>query len=493
MAQGTRLALSVSMRCAPPDRHARLLCAWGGVLGCLALLAGCFGEASPADREKSPSAVGPDRRGDAAATSGADAAVRSQHDAAGPSPTGLDAGAVDGRGDGSAVPGRDAGESADAAVSKLVHPGILNSARELAFIKTQVEAKREPWKSAFDALLRSPYGATSYKARPFRLVECGSYNKPNVGCTPFVEDGAAVYAHALLWSITRDRKHADKAIEILDAWSAVYEGNTESNARLTVAWAAPWYANGAEILRYSDAGLSEASILRFSDMLKKMLPYVQDNERPENNWIQARIEAQMAIAVFLDDPAELAAAVQRFTFWLPIYIYQESDGATPVNPPGRTTAQTASLWKGQAASTSYVDGLAMETCRDLGHLGLGVGSMLYAAETAWQQGIDLFTPHQKRLSDFLELHGSWTTGAVSVPASICGGVVRVRQADSVGIAPPEGGGRHAWEIAYGHLHDRLGAALPYTLAMIRDERPSGGAMWVSKWETLTHANRPPAQ
>ena len=30
------------------------------------------------------------------------------------------------------------------------------------------------------------------------------------------------YTHALLWYITEDVRHARKAAEILDAWSAVY-------------------------------------------------------------------------------------------------------------------------------------------------------------------------------------------------------------------------------------------------------------------------------
>jgi hypothetical protein len=143
-----------------------------------------------------------------------------------------------------------------------------------------------------------------------------------------------------------------------------------------------------------------------------------------------------------------------------------------------------------AELASFVDGLAMETWRDLGHLGLGFNSMMYAAEAACQQGIDLFTPNKKRFSDFMELHGSWTTGTVKVPTNICAGVVKVAQADKAGIQPPRGGGNKAWEVAYSQLHDRLGMSLPFTQRMIRSGRPTGGGKWVSKWETLTHAVGP---
>ncbi len=86
------------------------------------------------------------------------------------------------------------------ATTRLVHPGILNSSAEVASIKAHVEAKHEPWLSAFTSLEKSSYGSLAYRARPLAVVECGSYNVPNVGCNEIVDDGMAAYAHALLWS-----------------------------------------------------------------------------------------------------------------------------------------------------------------------------------------------------------------------------------------------------------------------------------------------------
>jgi hypothetical protein len=336
--------------------------------------------------------------------------------------------------------------------TKLVHPGILSTAAELAAVAEHLAAQESPWTEALQALKDSAYASLDYVPTPYALVECGSYNDPNVGCTEQVEDGMAAYTHALLWYLEREQSHADKAIEIIDAWSWTYQENTESNARLVVAWATPWFANGAELLRYSDAGWSEQGIRQFSAMLETMLPYVAvvegREEKPENNWMQSRIEAHLSIAVFLDDPEMLATALERWSFWLPYYIYRESDGATPLELPERTLEQTLAVWD----SASYVDGLSLETCRDLGHLGLGFSSMIYAAETAWHQGVDVFAPNQERLADFMELHGAWMTGSESVPGDICGGVVKPAQNDAEGISPPDGGGRKVWELAYQQLH-----------------------------------------
>jgi hypothetical protein len=131
----------------------------------------------------------------------------------------------------------------------------------------------------------------------------------------------------------------------------------------------------------------------------------------------------------------------------------------------------------------------METCRDLGHLNLGFSSMIYAAEIAWRQGIDLFSIEKKRLTDFMELHGSWMTGDVQVPADVGDGKVKAKLADSVGIQSLKGGGQTGWEIAYNHLHDRLNIELPYSLKMINKTRPTEVGKWVKKAETLTHGNR----
>ncbi len=357
--------------------------------------------------------------------------------------------------------------SAQSTAQNLWHPGILHSGDEIAFVKAQIAAGKQPWKTAFDRLKSDQSASLSYRATPFRSVDCGYYNQPNNGCNQMRNDGLAAYTQALLFVLTDDIRHADKAISIMDAWASTYQQNTDRNARLIVGWSAPYWANAGELLRaYPNSGWREADLKKFTEMLDKFLPYVKAPDTRINNWMQSRIEATMAIAVFKDDKAELNAAIARWNEYLPIYIWQASDG------------------KGK------IDGTTHETCRDLGHLNLGFGSMMYAAETAWKQGVDLFKPNIKRLTDFMELHAGWMTGSKAVPQNICGGRVRNRESDAVGISPPRGGGQKAWEIAYNHLNQRLGIPLPYTRQMILAQRPSGPALWVFKYETLMFAERP---
>ena len=384
-----------------------------------------------------------------------------------------------------------------ATAQEFNHPGILNTKSQLDFIKQQLSAGKEPWKSAYNALLGSNYAKLTYKQVPYDSVMCGSYNKPNIGCNQIVDDGIAAYTMALLWYFTGNTQYANKSIQIMNDWAKTYKTNPleYSNSRLVVSWAAPWYTNAAEIIKHTYNGWSSTDIEKFTGMLDKFLPYTLDETMPGNNWILSAIEAHMAIAIFKDDRVEFNKAVNRWKYRIRTYIYQTSDtnnGKPLLNTyQNWTVSRMESVWRDdRATNTAYIEGLGMETCRDLGHLGLGVNSALYAAESAWNQGVDLFSIEQKRLTDFLELHNSWISGSVAVPSNICEGKVRVKESDVNGITPPNGGGGIAWEIAYNHLHDRLGIQLPYTEKVLLATRPRNASRWVVKWETLLHANVP---
>ncbi|MEO7309275.1 MAG: alginate lyase family protein [Chitinophagaceae bacterium] len=367
------------------------------------------------------------------------------------------------------------------------HPGILNSREQLSFIKKKLKNGEEPWKTAFKQLRESPFSSSNYQPKPYDVVDCGSYNKPNVGCDQQAQDGMAVYCNALMYCFTNDENYAKKALSIIDAWANTYQKNTSSNARLLVSWTAPWIANGAELLKYEYPGWKKENENQVNKLFDKFLPYVMDETMPGNNWVQSAIEANFAIAVFKDDKPLFDKAVERWKTRVRTYIYESTDGDKPINTPGKSEKETENTWKQTTSGTVYINGLAMESCRDLGHLNLGFNSMMYSAETAFQQNIDLFSLEQKRLTDFMELHGSWMTGAVKVPANICDGFIVAKRGDKDGITPPMGGGESAWEIAYSHLHDRLKIFLPYTKKMIEDKRPAHISKWVSKGETLTHA------
>lgn len=364
----------------------------------------------------------------------------------------------------------------------FVHPGVMNTVSDLEFMKTKVNANQQPWKKAFDNLKSSNYGKLTYGYKAYDVVECGSYNQPNVGCNNMVEDGMAAYSMTLRWYIEGDKQYADKAIEIIQAWAIKYRNNLESNSRLVVSWATPWYVSAAEILRYTPgSGWMNTHTTIMNQMLDRFKDHIFWEGRPNNNWMMSSVEARLAIAVFQNDRVAFNDAVDKWKLRVPTYIYQESDGTKPINSPEVTSGQTASIWRSSASSTSYVDGMSMETCRDMNHMKLGIVSIFNGAEIAWSQGVDLFSVHKERMKDCLEFHGNWFLGA-SVPNNICEGNIDWKGTQS--------GAQEAFEIAYGHLHDRLKMDMPKTTQMINNKRPNNASRWVKKWETLCYANRP---
>jgi Alginate lyase len=361
------------------------------------------------------------------------------------------------------------------APSVFTHPGVLVSRAQLDFVRAKVQAGVQPWKSAFDELRTSRYAALSRTPMPRSTVECGSYSNPDNGCSDERTDALAAYADALMWYVTRDGRYAAKAIELMDAWSAVLNQHTNSNAPLQTGWAGAGWSRAAELIRHTyPAGWPGAG--RFAEMLRNVyLPVLLKGSGSNGNWELIMTDAAMGIAVFLDDTASFNRALALWRGRVPAYIYLKSDGPAPLSPPGRPKSGEAltRYWYGQ---TTLVDGLAQETCRDFGHTAMGFNAAFHAAETARIQGVDLWSEQKNRFAAGLELHAGYELGQ-PVPSWLCSGSVT------------KGTGEY-WEVAYDALHTRLGVNLPNTARLIGARRPMGTDNHSTGWETLTFADNP---
>ena len=106
-----------------------------------------------------------------------------------------------------------------AAQAQLVHPGMLNSKAELDFIKKKIKAGEDPWGSSFKLLQSDVHAKPEWQPKPMADVIRGSYNNPNIGAGDLGNDSQAAYIQALEWALTGKKQYAEKAIEILNAWS----------------------------------------------------------------------------------------------------------------------------------------------------------------------------------------------------------------------------------------------------------------------------------
>ena len=131
-------------------------------------------------------------------------------------------------------------------------PACWSAGRSSTSSAAKVQAGAQPWKTR----LRPDDGAAATRRcrrtpKPRAVVECGSYSNPNYGCTDEREDAIAAYTDALAWYITSDGRYAQKAIQLMDAWSATITDHTNSNAPLQTGWAGSSWPRAAEIIKYT--------------------------------------------------------------------------------------------------------------------------------------------------------------------------------------------------------------------------------------------------
>ena len=175
-------------------------------------------------------------------------------------------------------------------------------------------------------------------------------------------------------------------------------------------------------------------------------------------------EALINIGVFNDDRDVFELGIKMWRGRTPAYIYLKSDGPTPIEPPGCGTA----IWGNKGHMPELVDGLLQETARDTHHAWMAFASLVNAAETAYIQGVDLYSEEGKRITAAMEFQAKYLKpNNVPAPEKL-----------EFALNP-------TWEIAFNHFHNRMGVKLPFMKKVIPTNRPTGTNHHIV-WETLTH-------
>ncbi len=340
---------------------------------------------------------------------------------------------------------------------------MLHNQGELDFVKGRLQAGAQPWKAAGDKLMADPKGSLAWIPKPRANVVRGAYNNPDLGASDMEKDGGAVYAHALLWSVTGDEAHARKAVEILNAWSGTLKSITDHDAMLLVGMAGQMFLNAAELMRHTYNGWNDADQERFRGMLRTIYyPLIKDFFPTANgNWDASMIQTMMAMGVFLDDTAMFNRGVNHFL-----------------------TGQT------NGAIGFYVNtfGEVQESGRDQAHTQMGLGFLSCAAEIGWKQGVDLYGALDNRLALGIEYTAQYNLGqnVRYEPYRSIDGKYNYTSIATSG----RGDFRPIYERVYQHYHVRKGLEMPFTKQVIDRIRPEGGHLQHASWGTLLYAGVP---
>lgn len=268
---------------------------------------------------------------------------------------------------------------------EFVHPGIFQSADDLVFMKSMVEKHGEPVWSAWERMLKRPTASLDFHPEPHAHVFRGSGGIERSGSTEFIESGQAAHFHALQWYATKDPRHAEKVIEILDAWSSSLWDFSGNDAKLTAGWVGGYLCSAAEIVLTSYPSWKSESQNRFKQLLAEVFVPLLHPFFPEanGNWDGAIMFTLASIAVHLEDRALFDRVVDH-------YLYGT----------------------GNAGILKYVwpSGQCEETTRDQGHVQLGLGYFSFAAQVLSVQGVDAFAAADCRLGLGFEYTSAYMLG-----------------------------------------------------------------------------------
>ncbi len=334
--------------------------------------------------------------------------------------------------------------------SAFVHPGLLHTAADLARMKAAVAAQEPPIHDGYLAF------AAHARSKPTYAVQnTGQITSWGRGPTNFqnqaVADSAAAYQNALMWCVTGERAHADKARDILNAWSASLTMVTGADGPLGAGLQVFKFVNAAELLRHSDYdGWSDADIARCErSFLDVWYPAISGYMLYANgNWDLTAIQSILAIGVFCEERTLFEDAL-RFA--------------------------AAGAGNGSVRNRVVTDaGQGQESGRDQGHEQLAVGLMGDAAQVAWNQGVDLWAIDDHRILANAEYAARYNLGG-DVPFTPdldrTGKYIKTTVSDKVrGTLPP------VYEMYYAHYAGVRGLDTPYTKAAVF--RGTGGARLV---------------
>jgi hypothetical protein len=360
----------------------------------------------------------------------------------------------------------ESGDETTADGRQFTHPGLLHTADDIARMRSAVAAKESPIHDGYVA-----FAAHARSQSTYTVQNTGQITSWGRGPTNFqnqaVADSAAAYQNALMWAVTGNRAHADKARDILKAWSASLTMVTGADGPLGAGLQVFKFVNAAELLRHSDYdGWSAADIARCEEsFLRVWYPAISGYMLYANgNWDLTALQSILAIGVFCEERTLFEDAL-RFA--------------------------AAGAGNGSVRNRVVTDaGQGQESGRDQAHEQLAVGLMGDAAQVAWNQGVDLWAYDDHRILANAEYVARYNLGG-DVPFTPdldrTGKYIKTTVSEKVrGTLPP------IYEMYYAHYAGVRGLDAPYTEAAVF--RGTGGVRVVEgsnddlpRWGTFAYA------
>jgi len=251
----------------------------------------------------------------------------------------------------------------------FTHPGAPLTLADLQTLKANVDQGKEPWKSANSLLAADGKAKPTYvMAGPFANVS----RSPNVNLNQWRADMVAIWNLARMWYFTHNEDCAKKAHDILLAWATTQTSFTGTESMLDLGDYAYAFVGGADILRGTWPGWTEADTTAVKAYFGNVLlpatnPYGESQFGAANKGALALVAGGL-LAIFNDDTVKLNNIVYEV----------------------RTLAHIG-------LRSSNAIGMIGDSLRDQGHAHGQLLSLAMLAEALWKQGIDIYSDLDNRL------------------------------------------------------------------------------------------------
>ncbi|MDR2087060.1 MAG: alginate lyase family protein [Dysgonamonadaceae bacterium] len=372
----------------------------------------------------------------------------------------------------------------------FIHPGALHTQADFDRVKALIAANDAVVVQAYNKLKNSEYAKSTVTTYPVeRIVRGGGSGENYMNAA---RGGAMAYQNALHWKLSGEKAHADKAVQILNAWASVCKSvGGDTNQSLASGLYGYAFANAAELMRDYE-GWRPADFKKFKEwMLQVWYPRCIDFLRRRHdtwsqgtpghywsNWGLCNVVAVMSIGILCDD----------------VFIYNQGLSFYKHDQVGNYTGnQTSPLdnrglteFLGNLVPAVHADsrgplgylGQMQESGRDQGHALMALGLAIDVCQIGWNQGDDLFAFMDNRLAAGIEYVAAYNSGVNDLPwTDYWYHDVRTSYNNSWKQTGNNEGGRNAfrpyWDRVIGHYEGIKGIDMLYSHAM-RDKEPVDG-------------------
>lgn len=343
----------------------------------------------------------------------------------------------------------------NAKAQRFQHPGIPFTKYDLEQLKANIT--KEPWLSAYNSFKEDYRSKLTYTANPKATVT----RAPNLNNTVWINDMIAVHHLAFMWVFTGDSAYARRGTDIIDAWAVtntVWGGN---ESMLDIGDYTEYWATGADILRGTFPGWTDSNTVHVKNYFANVLyptssvPY----QLRDANKGALQLKIALAAAAFCDDATRFNQAID---------VYRMDAGGGMRN----------SLTNGEVGDAGRDD-----------HWRVQAAAIVWGAEVAWKQGIDMYAELDNRVLAIGELYHKFAFEGDTMTFIPLGGYASYWT--NWGIAPGARRGDMT-NLMLGAYALRKGIPTPYTDMMRAALGGAGGDfLYLKSSDTSTATPLPP--